>query len=208
MIGRLGRLDLGSTGLAALAGASICMGLIQLLAAPLDQVANVNVQDVAVQTTLLIEPVLLSLLLLLRDGPAIVSQGARLAHHHPRWMRQLWWQQAPALGLNMISLLPYTLAAALLAAMVTRPELDSLAELSQTIGALEPLMLVFSLIKTAVFALASFWIALYQGARARRRGLPQAAGLSRAITVTLAVVLLLDLTWALAIDPLISGAGV
>jgi len=108
----------------------------------------------------------------------------------------------------MISLLPYALAAALLAAMVTRPELDSIAEVSQTIGALDPLMLGFSLLKTVVFALASFWIALHQGARSRRRGLAQAAGLSRAITITLAVVLLLDLAWALGLDPLIGGAGV
>lgn len=208
MVSRLGRLDLGSAGLAALAGASICMGLIQLLAAPLDQVGTVNVQDVAVQTTLLVAPLLITLVLLLRDGPAMVNQGARLAHHHPRWMRLLWWQHAPTLGLNTISLLPYALAAALLAAMVTRPELDSIAEVSQTIGALDPLMLGFSLLKTAVFALASFWIALHQGARARRRGLAQAAGLSRAITITLAVVLLLDLAWALGLDPLIGGAGV
>jgi len=75
MVSRLGRLDLGSAGLAALAGASICMGLIQLLAAPLDQVGTVNVQDVAVQTTLLVAPLLITLVLLLATDRRWSTRG-------------------------------------------------------------------------------------------------------------------------------------
>lgn len=208
MAQQLGRLDMGSTGLAALAGASICMGLIQLLAEPLDQVATVDVQDVAVQTTMLAAPLIISLLLLLRDGPRMVRQGARLAQKQPRWRRQLWLELAWPVSLNMMALVPYVLAAAMLAAMATRPELDSISDLRLLLGSLNPRMLAFSALKTALFAMATLWIALQQGARAQRRGLTQTTGLTRAISITLAVVLSLDLVWALTVESIISNVGV
>jgi len=207
MAQQLGRLDLGGTALAALGGASICMGLIQLLAEPLDQVASIDVQDVAVQTTLLTAPLLISLLLLLREGPRMVRQGARLAGRHPRWRRQLWLQVAWPLSLNMIGLVPYVLAAAMLAAMATRPELDSISDLLLLLGGLNPRMLTFSLLKTVLFALATLWIALQQGARAELQGFSQTTGLSRAISMTLAVVLGLDLLWALTVESIINNLG-
>lgn len=207
MAQQLGRLDVGCTALAALGGASICMGLIQLLAEPLDQVASIDVQDVAVQTTLLTAPMLISLLLLLRDGPRMVRHGARLAGRQPRWRRQLWLQMAWPLSLNMVALVPYVLGAAMLAAMATRPELDSISDLRLLLGSLNPRMLAFSLIKTALFAMATLWIALQQGARAEVRGLTQTAGLSRAISITLAVVLGLDLLWALTVESIINNLG-
>ena len=205
MAHKVGRLDIGSAGLAALAGSAISMGLIQLLAEPLDQVATVDVQELAVQTTMLIAPLIISLLLLLRDGPRMVRQGARLAHRQPRWQRQLWLEQAWPVSLNMVALVPYVLAAALAAAMATRPELDSISDLSLLLGSLNPNMLGVSLLKTALFALTTLWITLQQGALAERRGLPSTAGLSRAISITLAVVLALDLTWALTIDSIVSN---
>lgn len=181
------------------------MGLIQLLAEPLDQVATVDVQELSVQTTMLAAPLIISLLLLLRDGPRMVRQGARLAGQPPRWRRQLWLVLAWPVSLNMVALVPYVLAAALLAAMATRPELDSFSDLTLLLGSLNPRMLLVSLFKTAAFSLATLWIALQQGARAKRRGLPSTAGLSRAITITLAVVLGLDLIWVLTVDSIIGN---
>lgn len=204
----VGRLDCGSSGLAALAGAAISMGLIQLLAEPLDQVSTVDVQELAVQTTMLAAPLLISLLLLLRDGPRMVRQGARLAHRQSRWRRQLWLEHAWPVSLNMVALVPYVLAAALLAAMATRPELDSISDLSLLLGSLNPRMLAVSVLKTAVFALVTLWIALLQGAHAERRGLPSTAALSRAISTTLAVVLALDVIWALTVDSIISNVRI
>lgn len=203
----VGRLDLGSTALAGLAGAAISMGLIQLLAEPLEQVATVDVQELAVQTTVLAAPLIVCLLLLLRDGPHMVRQGARLADRQPRWLRQLWLAQAWPVSLNMMALVPYVLAAALAAAMATRPELDTISDLSLLVGSLNPLMLGFGLVKTVLFALATLWITVQQGARAARRGLPSTTGLSRAITITLAVLLVLNLAWALTADALISNVG-
>lgn len=204
MIRRLNRLDFGNVGLAMLAGAAVSMGFIQLLAGSLEQVANVSVQVLSVRTTTLVAPVLISLLLLLRDGPLMIRLGARFARRRAHRLRLVWRQQAGGLIFSALAQLPYMLAAALMAAMLTRPELDSLDELRFLVGNLDPLLLGFSLLKTAVFAGLTLWIALDQGARARRLELPQTAGLSRAISITLGVVLMLDLIWALLITPLIS----
>jgi hypothetical protein len=204
MVNRLNRLDFGNVGLAVLTGAAVSMGFIQLLAGPLEQVANLSVQVLSIRTTALVAPVLISLLLLLRDGPLMVKLGARFAHRRASWLRQVWRQQSVGLIFGALAHLPYMLAAALVAAMLTRPELDSLDELRFLVGNLDPLLLGFSLLKTALFAGLTLWIALDQGARARRLGLPPTAGLSRAISVSLAVVLMLDLFWALLITPLIS----
>jgi hypothetical protein len=161
----------------------------------------------SVRTTTLVAPVLISLLLLLRDGPLMIRLGARFARRRAHRVRLVWRQQAGGLIFSALAQLPYMLAAALMAAMLTRPELDSLDELRFLVGNLDPLLLGFSLLKTAVFAGLTLWIALDQGARARRRGLPPTAGLSRAISISLAVVLVLDLGWALLITPLIAGRG-
>jgi hypothetical protein len=174
------------------------------LAGPLEQVANLSVQVLSIRTTALVAPVLISLLLLLRDGPLMVKLGARFARRRASWLRQVWRQQAAGLIFGALAQVPYMLAAALVAAMLTRPELDSLDELRFLVGNLDPLLLGFSLLKTALFAGLTLWIALDQGARTRRLGLPPTAGLSRAISVSLAVVLMLDLIWALLITPLIS----
>jgi hypothetical protein len=133
-----------------------------------------------------------------------VKLGARFARRRASWLRQVWRQQAAGLILGALAQVPYMLAAALVAATLTRPELDSLDELRFLVGNLDPLLLGFSLLKTALFAGLTLWIALDQGARARRLELPQTAGLSRAISITLGVVLMLDLIWALLITPLIS----
>jgi len=204
MVNRLNRLDFGNVALTLLAGAAVSMGFIQLLAGPLEQVANLSVQVLSIRTTALVAPVLISLLMLLRDGPLMVKLGARFARRRASWLRQVWRQQAAGLILGALAQVPYMLAAALVAAMLTRPELDSLDELRFLVGNLDPLLLGFSLLKTALFAGLTLWIALDQGARARRLELPQTAGLSRAISITLGVVLMLDLIWALLITPLIS----
>jgi hypothetical protein len=180
------------------------MGFIQLLAGPLEQVANVSVQVLSIRTTSLVAPVVISLLLLLRDGPLMIKLGARFARRRASWLRRIWRQQATGLICSALAQVPYMLAAALVAAMLTRPELDSLDELRFLVGNLDPLLLGVSLLKTALFAALTLWIALDQGARARRLGLAPTAGLSRAISVSLAVVLMLDLVWALLITPLIS----
>ena len=87
----------------------------------------------------------------------------------------------------------------------TKPELSSLTELQFLAGNLSPGILVLSLLKTALFAGLVLWITLHQGRRARRLRLGGSAALSRAISLSIAVVLGLDLVWVLLLEPSVSG---
>ena len=167
MAGQGLRLDRGLVGLTLLAGAAMSMGFIQLLAGPLENVANLSVQVLAVQTTAMAATLVITLLLFLREGPALVGLGTRLVHRQP--MRLI-----P----TAVALLPYLLAAAMVSATLTKPELSSLTDLQFLAGNLSPGILVLSLLKTALFAGLVLWITLHQGRRARRLRLGGSAALS------------------------------
>lgn len=205
MAARAVRLDRGIVSLTLLAGAAVSMGFIQLLAQPLEDVSTLNVQVLAVQTTTLAAPLIISLLLLLRAGPRMVDLGTRLGTRSMRWQLALWRQQVIRLILSAMALVPYLLAAAMLTATLTRPEISNLEELRFLAGTLTPGFLALSLGKTAVFAALILWITLDQGARASRLRLPRTTALSRAISLSIGVILGLDLAWALVMDPSISA---
>jgi hypothetical protein len=201
MAARAGRLDLGIVGLSLLSGLVFSISFIEILAGPLEQLTSLNVQVLAVQTTTVSAPLVINLLLLLREGPLLVSLGSRLARRPHTWLLRLWLQQAPGVIITAVGLVPYLLAAALVAATFTQPELESLAELRSLTGQLNPLLLGFTLVKTGLFAAVILWINLDQGARSRRRRLSNTAALSRAISVSIAVVLALELVLMLIRDP-------
>jgi len=207
MAGQALRLDRGLVGLTLLAGASMSMGFIQLLAGPLENVANLSVQVLAVQTTAMAAPLVITLLLLLREGPALVALGTRLAHRPQAALLRRWRHQAWRLIPTALALLPYLLTAAMVSATLTKPELNSLTELQFLAGNLSPGILVLTLIKTALFAGLVLWITLHQGCRARRLHLGGSAALSRAISLSIAVVLGLDLFWVLLLEPSVSGGN-
>jgi hypothetical protein len=199
------RLDRGIVGLTLMAGAAVSMGFIQLLAKPLEDVSSLNVQVLAVQTTTLAAPLIISLLLLLRAGAGMVDLGTRLGARSVRWRMALWRQQVLRLILSAMALVPYLLGAAMLTATLTRPEISNVAELRFLAGTLTPAVLVLSLGKTALFSGLILWITLDQGARAARLRVPHTAALSRAISLSIGVVLGLDITLALVMDPGVSA---
>lgn len=207
MAQRAGRLDAGIVGLSLLAGGSTSMGFIQLLAAPLEDLATSSVQVLAVQTVAFVAPLMISLLLLLREAPRLVVMGARLGGRSPAQRRTLWWQSWWGLTITALALVPYLMAGSLVAAMLTRPELNSLEELRHLVGNLNPGMLLLSLLKSAVFAAVILWVSVDQGARARQRDLSRSNALSRAISRSIAVVLTLDLGWVLALEPTVGGGA-
>jgi hypothetical protein len=96
----------------------------------------------------------------------------------------------------------------MVAAMLTKPELSSLTELQFLAGNLSPAILALSLVKTALFAALVLGITLAQGRRAQRLHMAPTAALSRAISLSIAVVLGIDLIWVLLLDPNISGGGI
>lgn len=197
------QVDGASVGLAVLVGAAISLGLIELLTSPLEQIASVNTQILAVQTALLASPLLISMLLLLRDGGVLVGQGALLAARHPRWLRRLWLVQVVPLVLASLVLVLYLVAAAMVSATLTQPERNNIGELATLLGSLAPSSFALVLVKTAMFAAVTLWISLQQGARGQRQGLRPMAALSRAISLTMAVLLGLELALVLAFDPLL-----
>ena len=207
MAQRAGRLDLGLVGLSLLAGGSTSMGFIQLLAAPLENLATSSVQVLAVQTEAFVAPLMVSLLLLLRQAPQLVNLGRHLSGRPHALRSHLWLREWRSLTLAAMALVPYLMAGALLAAMLTRPERNSLDELRDLVGHLNPAMLLLSLLKSAVFATVILWISLDQGARAWRGGRSSSTALSRTISLSIAVVLTLDLAWVLALEPTAGGGG-
>ncbi|MFM8260416.1 MAG: ABC transporter permease [Vulcanococcus sp.] len=207
MAHRAGRLDLGIVGLSLLVGASSSMGFIQLLAAPLENLPTSSVQVLAVQTEAFLAPLLVSLLLLLRQAPMLVTLGARLSSRPDAQRWRLWLREWWGLTLTALALVPYLMAGALVAAMLTRPELNSLEELRYLVGQLSPAMLLVSLVKSALFAAVILWISLDQGARRWRTGRLGNSALSRTIGLSIAVVLTIDLAWVLLLEPS-AGGGV
>lgn len=207
MAHRAGRLDLGIVGLSLLVGASSSMGFIQLLAAPLENLPTSSVQVLAVQTEAFLAPLLVSLLLLLRQAPLLVTLGARLSGQPQARRWRLWLREWWGLTLTALALVPYLMAGALVAVMLTRPELNSLEELRYLVGQLSPAMLLVSLVKSALFAAVILWISLDQGARRWRNGRRGNSALSRTIGLSIAVVLTIDLAWVLLLEPS-AGGGV
>jgi len=207
MAHRAGRLDLGIVGLSLLVGASSSMGFIQLLAAPLENLPTSSVQVLAVQTEAFLAPLLVSLLLLLRQAPLLVTLGARLSCRPDAQRWRLWLREWWGLTLTALALVPYLMAGALVAVMLTRPELNSLEELRYLVGQLSPAMLLVSLVKSALFAAVILWISLDQGARRWRNGRLGNSALSRTIGLSIAVVLTIDLAWVLLLEPS-AGGGV
>ncbi len=208
MAGQAVRLDRGLVGLTLLAGASMSMGFIQLLAGPLENAATISVQVLAVQTTAMAAPLVITLLLLLRDGPELVALGTRLAQRPPGALLRRWRHQATRLVPAALALLPYLLASAMVSATLTKPELSSVTELQFLAGNLNPGILALTLVKTALFSGLVLWITLAQGCRAQRLQMAPTAALSRAISLSIAVVLGMDLVWVLLLDPNLSGGGI
>ena len=197
-----------SVGLTLLAGASMSMGFIQLLAGPLENATTISVQVLAVQTTAMAAPLVITLLLLLRDGPELVALGTRLAQRPPGALLRRWRHQAIRLVPAALALLPYLLASAMVSATLTKPELSSVTELQFLAGNLNPGILALTLVKTALFSGLVLWITLAQGCRAQRLQMAPTAALSRAISLSIAVVLGMDLVWVLLLDPNLSGGGI
>lgn len=187
-----------------LAGAALSLGFIQLLATPLQDVTAVDVQVLAARTSLYMAPLAVTVLLLLREGPLLIGDAGLV-------VRRGWRLRLPrvlAMALASVVLTLYFVTAALLAAVVTKPEADTLAELRFLMGNLDPVLFLVSLLKAGLFGAIAALLCLQQGSRFRRRRTGAARAMSEAVVTTTASLLALDLVWVLATDPLqLSGRG-
>ena len=204
---RFGRLNLALVGLTLLAGVSMSMGFIQLLAEPLETLSNLSVQVLSLQATVLCTPLVISLLLVMREGPELVLCGHRLTRQTNLSTWRLWREHAPLLLVTALVLVPYLLAAALVGAALTKPQINGLQELQVLVGTLNPPILLGALFKTPIFAGLIAWIMLQQGAMAQRYNVPTTVALSRAICISIAIVLALNLSLALLFNPSLNGGN-
>ena len=189
-----------------LAGAGLSLGFIQLLATPLQDVSALEVQVLAVRTTLFVAPLVVSVLQLLQQGPRLLEEAVLLR----RLRRGAWPLRLASIGgmaLCSAVLMLYFEAAALAAAVLTRPESDALAELRHLIGNINPLLLVILLTKGALCGAIAALLTLRQGWRARQRHSGLAWRMADAILGTLTTLLVLDLTLVVVLDPLRFGGN-
>lgn len=190
-----------------LAGAALSLGFIQLLATPLQDVTAVDVQVLAARTSLYLAPLAVTVLQLLREGPLLIGDAGLVARRGWRGWR-LRLPRVLAMALASVVLTLYFVTAALLAAVVTKPEADTLGELRFLMGNLDPLLFLVSLLKAGLFGAIAALLCLQQGSRFRLRRTGAARAMSEAVVVTTASLLALDLAWVLATDPLqLSGRG-
>lgn len=200
-------LDRRSAGTVVLAGAGISLGFIQLLATPLQDVTALDVQVLAVRAALYMAPLAVTVLQLLREGPLLIGQASVVA----RLGRRGWRLQLPrvlALALSTVVLVLYFETAALVAAVLTKPEADAVGELRFLMGSLDPLLFGISLVKAGLFGAVAALFCLRQGAWFRSHRQSEAQAMSEAIAVSTAALLAIDLVWVLAADPLrMAGNG-
>ena len=196
-----------SVGTVVLAGAGLSLGFIQLLATPLQDVTAVDVQVLAIRTALYVAPLAVTLLQLLREGPLLIEEAGVVNRLGRRgWRLQL--PRALGMGLSTLVLVLYFETAALVAAVITKPEADAVGEMRFLMGNLDPRMFFITLGKAAVFGAIACLLCLQQGVWLQRHQHSAARAMSEAIAVSTAALLAIDLVWVLAADPLqMSGHG-
>jgi hypothetical protein len=200
-------LDRRSAGTVVLAGAGLSLGFIQLLATPLQDVTAFDVQVLAVRTTLYVAPLAVTLLQLLREGPLLIEEAALVLRLGRRGWR-LGLPRVLAMALSSLVLVLYFEAAALVAAVITKPEADAVAELRFLMGGLDPLLFAVTLLKAGLFGTIAALLCIRQGVWFHGRRISEARAMSDAIVVTTAALLAIDLVWVLAADPLqMAGNG-
>ena len=196
-----------SAGTVVLAGAGLSLGFIQLLATPLRDVTAVDVQVLAVRTALYLAPLAVTLLQLLREGPLLIEEANVVARLGPRGWR-LRLPRVLGMALSTLVLVLYFETAALVAAVITKPEADAVGEMRFLMGNLDPPMFLITLLKAALFGAIAGLLCLQQGAWLQAHRRSAARAMSEAIAMSTAALLAIDLVWVLAADPLqMAGHG-
>ena len=191
---------------AALAGAGLTIGFIQLLATPLQDVSAVEVQVLAVRTTLFVAPLTVSLLQLLQQGPLLLEEITLIAGlHQAGWGQRL--ARVGGMALCSTVLMLYFQASALFAAVLTRPEADAVAELRHLCGTINPVLLLVLLLKAALFGAIAAGLTLQQGLRELRQQRNPARRMADSVLISVTVLLIIDLGLVVVLDPLRIGAN-
>jgi hypothetical protein len=184
-----GRLIATVTGM----GVVVCLGFIELLRSPLQQLSRVTIELLAVRALLFMGPLLVSLLLLLRDGPLLLGE---------RRSPGSWGPELLASGLLSVVLLLYYMAAVMITASVTLNQGDVVAEVGFLISQLEPARFAAALARAALYGAITAAICLHQAGRSSSGAMAMASRMSRSFLLGFGLLVCLDLLWTIVVDPL------
>ncbi|MCP9835368.1 MULTISPECIES: hypothetical protein [unclassified Cyanobium] len=198
LIRRFERLDGRLVATVTGTGVVVCLGFIELLRSPLQQLSRLTVELLAVRTLLFLGPLLVSLLLLLRDGPRLLGE---------RRSPGSWGPELLASGLLSIVLLLYYMAAVILTASLTLNQGDVVAEVGFLVGQLEPARFAATLARAGLYGAITAAICLQQGRRSSAGAMAMASRLSRSFLLGLGMLFCIDLLWTIVVDPLRLGGS-
>jgi len=205
---RFDRLDGQLVALVIGSGAVVTLGFIELLRSPLQQLSSTTIEVLAVRAMLFLAPLLVSLLLLLHEGPQLLDRDGDCASGTRARRPADGRSRAAELvtnGLLCLVLCLYFMAAVIMAASLTLNQGDPVAELSFLVGQLEPARFAAALLKAAAYGAITAAICLQQAPAAGAARPAMARRMARSILTASSVLLSLDLLWAIAIDPLQMG---
>jgi hypothetical protein len=198
LIRRFERLDGRLVATVSGTGVVVCLGFIELLRSPLQQLSRVTVELLAVRALLFLGPLLVSLLLMLREGPHLLGE---------RRSPGGWGPELIASGLLSVVLLLYFMAAVIITASLTLNQGDVVAEVAFLIGQLEPARFAAALARASLYGAITAAICLQQARRASSGATAMASRMSRSFLLGLGLLVCLDLLWTITVDPLRMGGG-
>lgn len=198
LIRRFERLDGRLVATVVGTGVVVCLGFIELLRSPLQQLSRLTIELLAVRALLFLAPLLVSLLLLLRDGPLLL---------HDRRTPGSWGPDLLASGLLSIVLLLYFMAAVIVTASLTLNQGDVVGEVGFLIGQLEPARFAAALARAGAYGGICAAICLYQARRGSSGAVGMASRMARSLRLGIGVMVCLDLLWTIAVDPLRMGGN-
>jgi hypothetical protein len=193
LIRRFERLDGRIVATVTVTGIVVCLGFIELLRSPLQQLSRVTVELLAVRALLFLGPLLVSLLLMLREGPRLLGE---------RRSPGGWGPELLASGLLSVVLLLYYMAAVIITASLTLNQGDVVAEVAFLIGQLEPARFAAALARAALYGAITAAICLQQAGRSSSGAMAMASRMSRSFLLGFGLLVCLDLLWTIVVDPL------
>jgi len=193
LIRRFERLDGRLVATVSGTGVVVCLGFIELLRSPLQQLSRVTVELLAVRALLFLGPMLVSLLLMLREGPRLLGE---------RRSPGGWGPELVASGLLSVVLLLYFMAAVIITASLTLNQGDVVAEVAFLIGQLEPARFAAALARAALYGAITAAICLHQAGRSSSGAMAMASRMSRSFLLGFGLLVCLDLLWTIVVDPL------
>jgi hypothetical protein len=196
LIRRFERLDARLVASVTGMGVVVCLGFIELLRSPLQQLSRVTIDLLAVRALLFLAPLLVSLLLLLRDGPLLLGRRRPPAS---------WGPDLLASGLMSVVLLLYFMAAVIITASLLLNQGDGVGEVGFLIGQLEPARFASALARAAAYGGICAAICLHQAGRSSAGAAAMASGMARSLRLGIGVMVCLDVLWSIVVDPLRMG---